>query len=295
MGAADRFVLAAVRMSRALGISAVLIGALVVGLGTSIPELLVSTLASRAGEFDVAMANIVGSNTANVTLVLGAAALVGPVMTRTRILRREGVLMLVAVCVLAVMLSDGQLGRPEGVALLIGLVVALALLVIWSGQPESSDAALPVQEEESEIILWAEALIGVVSLVLTVFAADLLLGGSLDLGERFGLAPAFLGVLLGIGTSLPELATTLAAVRRHQSDLIVGNVLGSNLFNSLAVAGTVGVVGPGLLTDLSVPALVAMLAAALVAGAFAHSGERLVRFEGAILLVVFAGFTLMNY
>ncbi len=295
MGAADRLVLSAVRISRALGVSAVLIGALVVGLGTSIPEMLVSTLAAGAGEIDVAMGNVVGSNVANVTMVLGTAALFGQVVTRTRTLRREWILMLVTLAVLAAVLGDGQIGRLEGVALLAGLVIALGLLVRWSNEPEARDAALPIEEEEGEVVGWAEALIGAASLAVTVFAADLLLGGSLDLGKRFGLAPAFLGLLLGVGTSLPELATTLAAVRRHQSDLIVGNVLGSNLFNSLAVAGVAGVVGPGVLQDLSVPALVAMVVVALIAATFAYSGERIVRAEGAVLIAVFVVFTMINY
>jgi cation:H+ antiporter len=296
MGAADRLVLAAVRISRALGVSAVLVGALIVGLGTSIPELLVSALAARTGELDVAMGNVVGSNVANVSLVLGAAALLGQVVTRTRALRREWLLMIVALAALAVVLEDGRVSRLEGVLLLVGLVVAIGLLLRWSSEPDARDAAVPVEDEDDgEVVVWIEAIIGVASLAVTVFAADLLLGGSLDLGERIGLAPAFLGLLLGVGTSLPELATTLAAVRRHQSDLIVGNILGSNLFNSLAVAGTAAVVGPGVLQDVSVSGLVAMVVAALIAATFSYTGERLVRAEGVVLVAVFFVFSMIIF
>jgi cation:H+ antiporter len=155
---------------------------------------------------------------------------------------------------------------------------------------------VPVEDEDDgEVVVWIEAIIGVASLAVTVFAADLLLGGSLDLGERIGLAPAFLGLLLGVGTSLPELATTLAAVRRHQSDLIVGNILGSNLFNSLAVAGTAAVVGPGVLQDVSVSGLVAMVVAALIAATFSYTGERLVRAEGVVLVAVFFVFSMIIF
>jgi len=296
IGAADRFVLSAVRISRVFDVSAVLIGALVVGLGTSIPELLVSTLAARTGEIDVAMGNVIGSNVANVTLVLGAAALLGQVVTRTRALRREWILMIVTLAVLAVVLGNGRVTRPEGVMLLVGLVVALGLMVRWSSEPEARDAALPIEEEdEGKVVVWVEVVVGSVSLAVTVFAADLLLRGSLDIGNRIGLAPAFLGLLLGVGTSLPELATTLAAVRRNQSDLIIGNVLGSNLFNSLAVAGAAAVVGPGVLQDVSVAALVAMVLASLIAAAFAFTGERLVRAEGVALVAVFVVFTMITY
>ena len=117
MGASDRFVESAVRLSRTLGVSIVLIGALIVGLGTSLPELLVSAIASVDGQIDVAMANVTGSNVANVTLVLGTAALVTPIMSRTLILRREGLLMFVAVSSLAAVLWDGQVSRIEGSAI----------------------------------------------------------------------------------------------------------------------------------------------------------------------------------
>jgi cation:H+ antiporter len=296
MGAADRLVLSAVRISRTLGVSAVLVGALIVGLGTSIPELLVSALAARTGELDVAMGNVVGSNVANVTLVLGAAAVLGQVVTRTRALRREWILMIVTLAVLAGVLADGRVSRLEGILLLVGLFVALGLMVRWSSEPEARDAGLPIEDDDDkEVVLWIEAIIGVVSLAVTVFAADLLLRGSLDLGHRFGLSPAFLGLLLGVGTSLPELATTLAAVRRHQSDLIVGNILGSNLFNSLAVAGTAAVIGPNVLKDVSVSGLVAMVVASLLAAIFSYTGERLVRAEGVVLIAFFFVFSMIIF
>lgn len=293
MGASDRFVESAVRLARALGVSIVLIGAVIVGLGTSLPELLVSGIASVDGKIDVAMANVTGSNVANVTLVLGAAALVAPIRSRTLILRREGILMLISVMLLAAVLWDKAVSRVEGFGLLAGMAVALVLLVRWS--TTDPDGIIELEEGEETHSVPGELLIGFAALVVTVFAARLLLDGALDLGERFGLGEAFLGILLGVGTSLPELATTMAAVRRHESDLVIGNILGSNLFNSLAVAGTAAVAGPGLLTDLARPSLVVMIGVVGLAGWFAWRDTKVVRGEGIALLTIFAMFAVLSY
>ena len=299
MIAADRLVVAAVRVSRALGISAILIGALVVGLGTSIPELLVSGLAGADEKVDVAMANVVGSNIANVSLVLGTAMLVGPVQARLRTLRREGVLMFLALVALTVVLFDGDVEALEGGLLLFGMLVALYFLVRFSLADADSDVR--IEREVHDVIdghegpLATEIVLGLVALVVTVFSANLLLDSAIDIGEELGLSDAFLGVLLGIGTSLPEMATALASIRRGESDLVVGNVLGSNLFNSLAVAGTAALVGPGSLEDLGTSALWMMLGAALLAGFMSRTGRRLVRGEGIVLVAVFVAFTVMAY
>lgn len=292
MGASDRFVESAVRLARTLGVSIVLIGAVIVGLGTSLPELLVSAIASVDGQIDVAMANVTGSNVANVTLVLGTAALVAPIMSRTLILRREGLLMFFAVVSLAAVLWDGEVSRLEGFALLLGMAVTLVLLIRWAST--DTDGIIELDEEEAHSVP-GELIIGLAALAITVFAARLLLNGALDLGERFGLGEAFLGVLLGIGTSLPELATTLAAVRRHESDLIIGNVLGSNLFNSFAVAGAAAVFGPGTLVDLARPSLAVMVVVIGLAGWFAWHDQKVNRLEGAGLLGIFLVFTLLSY
>lgn len=293
MGASDRFVESAVRLARALGVSIVLIGALIVGLGTSLPELLVSGIASVDGKIDVAMANVTGSNVANVTLVLGAAALLAPIRSRTLILRREGILMLISVTALAAVLWDKAVSRVEGIGLLVGMVVALVLLIRWS--TSDPDGVIELEEGEEAHSVPGELLIGLAALAITVFAARLLLDGALDLGERFGLGEAFLGVLLGVGTSLPELATTMAAVRRHESDLVIGNILGSNLFNSFAVAGTAAMVGPGLLTDLARPSLAIMIAVVGLAGWFAWEDTKVDRREGLALLTIFVVFAVLSY
>lgn len=292
--ASDRLVVAAVRVSRRLGISAVLIGALVVGLGTSIPELLVSVIASNAGELDVAMTNVVGSNVANVTLVLGVAALLAPIVAQRRIVRREGVLMALAVAGLAAVLVDGEVTTAEGIGLLVAMGISVALLAVWS-RGVSHDASELSGVARSERPLRVEIGIGLVALVATVVGANFLLDGAIDIGERLELSDTFLGFLLGVGTSLPELATSVAAARRREADLVLGNIVGSNLFNSLAVAGLAAVVGPGVLAELEVVPLVLMILTITLAGIFSRSGDRVTRIEGLLLFVAFLGFGLVAF
>lgn len=297
IAASDRLVASAVRVSQALGVSAVLIGALVVGLGTSLPELLVSGLAAGNGELDIAMANVVGSNTANVTLVAGAAAVLKPISTRIGVLKREGVLMLLSVIGLAAVLFDQQISRVEGIALLVGMAVALVLLIVWSKGHGPSELVAADEVEEfttADSSVGVEALIGIGALIATVFGANILLEGSLNVGEELGLSATFLGVMLGVGTSLPELATALAAARRMAPDLVVGNVVGSNLFNSLAVAGTAATVGPSVLSDLGTVELAFMIGAVTIAGFFSRTGK-LNRLEAIVLLAGFAALLVMTF
>ena len=288
--ASDRLVVSAVKIARSLRVSKILVGAVIVGLGTSLPELLVSSLAARDGELDVAMANVVGSNVANVALVLGCAALFSPIVLRHAILRREGWLMFVSVAALSMALVDGRVSRVEGALLLVGLALALILLASWSKYDNRSvaDNAPPVGLSFAWELIFAATL-----LVATVAGANILLDGAFNIGKQLGLSQTFLGLLLGVGTSLPELATVLAAARRRESDLVLGNVLGSNIFNSLAVAGAAGLVGPALLVDLGLWPITLMLIAVLIAGVFARTGEEISRREGVALLGMFAAYLLV--
>jgi len=275
-------------------LSPVLIGALVIGLGTSAPELLVSALAAGRGEIDLALGNVVGSNTANMTLVLGSTALVGPVVSRLATMRREGALMFSALIVFALLLWNLELGRVEGTGLLLGMVASAVLLVTWARRDAAEGKAPVVSEEEEdgeEIRTWLEALIGFGTLGLTLLGADLLVRGASDLAVELGISAAFVGlVIVSVGTSLPELATAMAAARRNQTDLILGNVLGSNLFNTLMVAGTAALVGPGNADPSFRSALLFMVASGVGAGIFVITGRRLARWEGAVLLAIFIAF-----
>jgi cation:H+ antiporter len=289
---ADRFVVAAARLSRALGVSPILIGALVIGLGTSAPELMVSALSAGRGEVDIALGNVIGSNTANLTLVLGASALMLPVVTRRRTLRREGVAMLVSLGVVTALTWNLWVGRAEAAVLLGSMALAVVLLVVWARRDQE---ALSEFDDDWSGRVRSEVVVGAATLGLTLLGAELLVRGASRIATEFGVSPAFVGlVVVSVGTSLPELATVLAAARRRSTDLIVGNVLGSNIFNSLAVAGLAGLVGPGRLDPAFRGASVVMLAVGVVAGFFVFTGRRLVRWEGTVLIALFGVFVVLS-
>jgi len=285
--AADRFVVSAGRISRALGLSPILVGALLVGFGTSLPEGVVSGWAAVKGNLDFAVGNVVGSNVANLALVLGVAALIRPIAASRSLIVREGSLVLLVTVVYAAFHFDRQVARWEGLILLALLVVAVSLLIRWS----LTDVLEVVQELETGVRLRWEWVIGVGTMILTVAAATSLVEGAERLADELGIQSAFIAAtLVAIGTSLPELATAAAAVRRHQSDLALGNVLGSNLFNLLAVGGIASTIAPGPLDGGFVPLLWVLLAITLFVGLLAANGNRLVRWEGMVLLGFFAGF-----
>ncbi len=304
--AADRLVKSAVRISRAFGVSVVLIGAVIVGFGTSVPEFVVSAIAALEGELDLAVANVVSSNTANLTLVLGSAALLAPIVARRRIIKREGALMFAAVAILTAFLANGWLSAWEGFVLLGLLVVAILLMIRWSNEdPEAvraqireaadTGADLPKDRFAWRREVGKEILIGVAALVVTVIAADFLLDGVVGVGEAFGLSAVFLGLITGVGTSLPELAAGISAARHHQPELVLGNILGSNVFNSFGVIGLAAVLGPGELSEITVFPLAIMVGAAAVAGVFSVTGQRIDRTEGGILLAGFVAYAVYAF
>ena len=296
--AADRFVLAAARLSKLWGLSPILIGALVVGMGTSSPELLVSILAAISGEVDLAVGNAVGSNVANVTLVLGVTAVLVPLSGNLRVLRREGILMFVAVAGFAAALYDLRLEFYEGVSLLSSMLFAGFLVVRWARADQRAGLVMPDDDDAdpSEISWQREVGMGSLALALTLLGAELLVRGGTDLASQLGVGEAFIGLtLVAVGTSLPELATSIAGVRRGEHDMVIGNVVGSNLFNALAVGGVAGTLGPGALDPGFRLTSLVMVGCAGLAGLLALTGRELVRWEGILLLLGFVGFVWLSY
>ena len=236
--AADHLVTGATRTSAALRVSPVVIGVLVVGFGTSAPELLVSLLAALNGSIDLSIANVTGSNVANLTLVLGVAGLVAPLTLNSGTVRREGVLSTVAVLAFGLALLAG-LTRPLGVLLAVGLVGALVLLLRFAraGRVDPlPDEAAQFVEETGPGEVRRELARTVLGLVGTLIGAQLTVTGATGLADALGLAEGFVGfTLVAVGTSLPELVAGVQAARVGETDLVLGNVMGSNLFNSLAV------------------------------------------------------------
>jgi cation:H+ antiporter len=295
-GGADRFVLAAARLSREWGLSPILIGALVVGMGTSAPEFLVSVVAAAGGGLDLAVGNVIGSNVANLSLVLGATAVVAPMAGHILTLRREGLLMAAAVALFAGLTWNGSLTTAEGIILIAAMLVAAALLVRWARQNPANTETVTAGLDEMTYDAGRpnpryEIIVGIIALTATLGGAELLVRGAQIIATELGLSEGFIGLtLVALGTSLPELATVLAAARRRENDLVVGNLLGSNLFNSLAVAGGAAVIGGGALTAGFSTGLLFMLGVAAFAGILTATGNKLVRWEGFALLTVYLAF-----
>ncbi|WP_436795511.1 calcium/sodium antiporter [Actinospongicola halichondriae] len=290
--AADLFVAGAARLSSALNVPPVIIGAVVVGFGTSAPEMVVSGIASTQGKLDIAAGNIIGSNVANLTLVLGVSALLCTMTVTSSVLRKEAPLSVASVLLFAFFIQDG-LERWEGVVLLLALVAALAFLFLGSrdGSDELVSEVDEYLEDEESISTAREALRTLVGLVGVIGGAQLAVWGASDIAARLDLAEGFVGLtLIALGTSLPELVTAVAAARKNEHDLIVGNLLGSNMFNSLAVGATAGLLGPGQLDSdvLAGSGTVIMIGVALAAWVFMFTGKRINRNEAITLLAAYA-------
>jgi cation:H+ antiporter len=299
--APDRFVAGSVALADRWGVSRVVIGAVVVGFGTSSPELLVSGIAAAGGEPEVGLGNIVGSNMANLGLIVAVAALVGQVAVPAALYRRELPLVLVATVAFAVVVQDG-LSRLEGVLLACGLVVSLWMIIRHGG--DARTPADPAQEElaaEVGELVAEEGDGGVGRLVLdtlaglagTLVGAQLLVSGAVDVAERLDLSGGFVGLtIVALGTSLPELVTAVAAARAGEDQLILGNVLGSNLFNCLAVGALVALAGGGSGGGTGVPfeAVGLMLLITALATVAMARHQIVTRGEATALLVAYVAF-----
>lgn len=282
--AADEFVEGSATVARAAHVSPIVVGAVIVGFGTSAPELLVSGIAAADGDLDLGLGNIVGSNVANLTLVLGAAALIVPLTVTRALLIREAPLSLISVLVFAYF-TTGGLEVWEGYVLLAGLAAALAWIVI--GGMNGRRAARAAAEQASEHSVPVELLRTVLGLIGTVAGAQLLVWGASAIAAEIGLTGGFVGfTLVAVGTSLPELVTAVMAARRGETELILGNLLGSNMFNSLAVGGAISLVGPGPIVDegLRTIGVVVMVLVAIGAWVTMVTLRAVTRLEAVILL-----------
>lgn len=285
---ADHFVEGAVSVADVFKISPVVVGALVIGFGTSLPEMLVSGVAAVQGDADLGVGNVVGSNVANLTLVLGIAAIIAVISIDSITSRRELPLCVGSVLLFAVLVQGG-FRRWEGVVLLVALVATLAWLL---RNAHDHDAESPVQDHEQEQGAMASGLRTVLGLAGTVGGAWLLVEGGTSLADEVGLTGGFVGLtLVAIGTSLPEMVTAVVAARKGETDLIIGNLLGSNIFNSLAVGAVLGLLGPGPLEDNTLAGLatIIMIAVVLIAAIFLYTGGRVVRWQAATLLLIYLG------
>jgi cation:H+ antiporter len=299
---AEWLVRGAARLAFALGVRPLIIGITVVGFGTSAPEVAVSAQAAWRGQTDVALGNVLGSNIANSGLILAIAALLMPKRIELSLLKREGPIMVGVSALVWAFGWTGAYARWHGALLLAGLVVFLALSLRWAREErpevEAGFEAHQLQRRLRERGARARqvALIVVGLAVLTV-GGHLLVGSAVELARRFGVAEIVIAsTLVAVGTSLPELATTLVAAVRRQADISVGNIVGSNLFNLLCVLGLSASIRPipvvPLVRDFE---LLWMFAFAVATAVILRTGRRLYRLEGVTLLAAYAVFLLLLF
>ena len=282
--AADLFVDGAVAIAGAAKISPLVVGAVIVGFGTSAPELLVSGLAAVNGDVDLGVGNIVGSNVANLSLVLGAAALVVPLLVTKAVTAKEAPISLFAVLLFAFFTLNG-FEVWEGIAMLVVLVAILAWIVL--GGNEDSVEELVFDPEQTMSKSLGETFLGLLG---TLIGAQLMVWGASAIAAEFGLTGGFVGfTLVAIGTSLPELVTAVAAAKKGEAELILGNLLGSNVFNSLAVGGVIAVVGAGEIDDelMRTYGIAIMVFVAVLAWVFMVGRKRISKPEAVALLTVY--------
>lgn len=295
---ADLFVDGAASTAGYFGMPPLLIGMVVVGFGTSAPEMLVSALASFQGNPGIALGNAYGSNITNIALILGITAMICPTVVSSSILRKELPILSIVTGLAAWQLWDGEISRLDGLVLLL----VFAFVMIWSivqGMGNKSDvlAAELNEDTDDEVFPVGRSVIRLtLGLVLLIGSSRSLVWGAVEIAKSFGVSDLIIGLtIVAVGTSLPELASSIAAARKGRHEIALGNVLGSNLFNTLAVVGIAGVihpmsVGPEVLSrDVAVMAFLTLSLFVMGYG-FGRVG-RINRLEGALLLICYVGYT----
>ena len=296
---ADRFVEGASAAAVHGGVPPLLIGMLIIGFGTSAPELSVSALASLQGNSGIALGNAWGSSITNIALIIGLVALISPITAHARVARRELPVLLAVTALAGWQVYDGRLSRTDGVVLL----AVFAVLIGWSIYEGMRNRETTMAGETHQQYLTHTMPLGravmwlLIGLVLLVLSSRLLVWGAVFIASDLGVSDLIIGLtIVAVGTSLPELASSLAAIRKKEHDLALGNIIGSGLFNTLAVVGLAALiepldVAPEVLTrDWAVMAALT-LALLLMCIAWRGRPGRINRLEGAGLLMVFCGYT----
>jgi len=290
---AEALVRGGVTLAARLGMTPLVIALTVVAFGTSMPEMVVSIRAAAAGSGPIAVGNVIGSNIANIALILGVSALIRPLRVRAQIVRFDAPVLLFVSALAVFLLGDDRLARGEAGALVLALVVYVVICV-RAARREAAEvkaeftSGVPVPGRNLVFGAGATAL----GLVLLVVGARWFVSGAVSVARAAGISDAVVGLtIVAVGTSLPELATSTVAAAKGESDICVGNVVGSNIFNILGILGTAALVHPIAPTGMSRADLGVMLGLAIVLLPVVWSGMRINRAEGALLVGLYAGYT----
>ena len=296
---ADRFVEGSASTARYFGMPPLLIGMVIVGFGTSAPEMVVSALAAFEGSPGIALGNAYGSNIANIALILGVTALISPVMVHSTVLRKELPILTLLTVLSVALIADLDLSRLDALILLL-VFGGLMAWTIYQGLKQKDDSlANEIETETSEkamplkrAVFWLVA-----GLLLLIASSRILVWGAVEIAQIFGVSDMIIGLtIVAIGTSLPELASSVIAARKGEHDIALGNVLGSNLFNTLAVVGIAGSIHPFAVEPETLSRDMVVMGALtislfLIGYGFRGRQGRINRFEGAALLLVYVGYT----
>jgi cation:H+ antiporter len=293
---ADKLVYGAAALARNFGISPLVIGMTILAMGSSAPEMMVSATAALDGKTDTAVGNVLGSNIANIALILGITALIKPLSISSAVIRRELPLMIGVTLLAGALLWDNHLGFYEGVLLFVLFGAFLfAMLQISRSEKKNGDAFLDEQESEipegvsnPKAAMWV-----VIGLIILPLAADMLVDNAVIIAKFFGMSDLVIGLtIIAVGTSLPELAASLAGVMKGEDDMAVGNIIGSNVFNILAVMGIPGILNPSILSEFAMGRdFWVMLGVSLLLVVMALGKSRSVnRIEGGVLIVTFVAY-----
>lgn len=288
---AELLVRAAVSLARRLGLSPLVIGLTVVSVGTSLPELVVSLDAAFQGNAALGIGNVVGSNISNIALILGLAALVRPMQVEAQVVRVDGPILVATSLLLVGMVLDQGLGHLDGVLLSLG-VVGYVVYNVWAARKEPKvvhkefDVGIPSQRSLGRDLGFL--VLGVAGLVA---GADVLIGGALHVARILEVPQIVVGLtVVAVGTSLPELATSVMAAHRGKGDIAIGNAVGSSIFNILGILGVTAVVHPLSTASLTAVELVVMVGVAVLVLPLLYSHYTLSRTEGGLLLLAYFGY-----
>ena len=291
---ADTFIDGATSLAVRFNMPSFLIGVVILGIGTSAPELVVSALAAVAGSPDLALGNAYGSNIINITLVLGVTALISPILIRANVIRHDLILLLAVTALAAFQLLDGNLSMTDGIVLIASLIGVLLIQIFLSLR---NNTAADVDAPKDINIAKALATL-TLGLVLLIVSSRSIVWGAVELATLWGMSELLIGLtIVAIGTSLPELVASVAAARRGEHDMALGNVIGSNLFNTLGVVGVATVISPIknvapeiLSRDVLMMAGVTLLLFVLAIIAYNRQGE-MKRGSGLVLILTFIGYS----
>ena len=296
---ADRFVDGSAATARYFGMPSLLIGIIIVGFGTSAPEMVVSALAATAGNPGIALGNAYGSNITNIGLILGFTALISPIAVSSQVVRKELPILLAISAMAAWQIYDGELTRLDAIILLAVFALIMGTTIYQELKKKKyapQDAQDTQDAQESSMSLPKAIMWLVLGLVLLIVSSRMLVWGAVEIAHALGISDLIIGLtIVAVGTSLPELASSIIAAIKNEHDIALGNIIGSNLFNTLAVVGIAGSIAPMevsfevLTRDMTV---MCALTVALLIFALGKKGKaRINRFEGALLLLSYIAYT----